>query len=55
MNRDSLKFIEDILDSIDVIKSHLSGIKTFSQFTSNLMLIDAVERRLSIVGEALGN
>ncbi|HZI68998.1 MAG TPA: DUF86 domain-containing protein [Hanamia sp.] len=27
--------------------------KTFSQFTSNLMLIDAVERRLSIVGEAL--
>lgn len=53
MNPDSLKFIEDILDSIAVIKSHISDTKTFSQFTSNLMLIDAGERRLSIVGEAL--
>ena len=53
MNPDSLKFMEDILDSIDVIKSNLSKTKTFSQFTSNIMLIDAVERRLSIMGEAL--
>lgn len=53
MNPESFKYIGDILDSIEMIKSHLTGIKTFSEYASNFMLIDAVERRLSIIGEAL--
>jgi uncharacterized protein with HEPN domain len=53
MNPDSFKYLEDILNSIEIIKSHLSGTKTFSEYTSNFMLIDAVERRLAIIGEAL--
>ena len=46
MNPDSFKYLEDILNSIEIIKSHLRGIKTFSEYTSNFMLIDAVDRRL---------
>ena len=53
MNPDSFKYIGDILDSIEMIKSYLKGIKAFSEYTSNFMLIDAVERRLAIIGEAL--
>ncbi len=49
MNPESFKYIGDILDSIGMIKSHLTGIKSFSEYTSNFMLIDAVERRLSII------
>lgn len=53
MNPDSFKYIGDILDSIEMIESHLKGIKSFSEYASNCMLIDAVERRLAIIGEAL--
>jgi uncharacterized protein with HEPN domain len=52
MNPESLKYIGDILDSIEMIKFHLAAIKSFSEYTSNLTVIDAVERRLSIIGEA---
>lgn len=53
MNPESLKYIDDILDSINAINSYLSEIKSFSEYASNLMMIDAVERRLAIIGEAL--
>ena len=53
MNPESFKYIGDILDSIELIKSHLTGIKSFSDYESNFMLIDAVERRLAIIGEGL--
>lgn len=53
MNRDAFKYIGDILDSIEMINSHLTGIKSFSEYESNFMLIDAVERRLAIIGEGL--
>lgn len=53
MNPDSSKFINDILDSIEVIDAHLSGVSSLSEYSSNLLIIDAVERRLSIIGEAL--
>ncbi|MEO6838883.1 MAG: HepT-like ribonuclease domain-containing protein [Ginsengibacter sp.] len=53
MNPESFKYIGDILDSIEMIKSHLTGIKSFTEYKSNFMLIDAVERRLAIIGEAL--
>jgi uncharacterized protein with HEPN domain len=53
MNPESFKYVGDILNSIDMIQSYFVGIKSFSEYTSNLMLIDAVERRLSIIGEAM--
>jgi uncharacterized protein with HEPN domain len=53
MNPESLKYVEDILDSIEMIEFHLREIKSFSEYSSNLTVIDAVERRLAIIGEAL--
>ena len=53
MNPESLKYVEDILDSIEMIEFHLRDIKSFSEYSSNLTVIDAVERRLAIIGEAL--
>jgi uncharacterized protein with HEPN domain len=53
MNPESLKYVEDILDSIEMIEFHLRDINSFSEYSSNLTVIDAVERRLAIIGEAL--
>jgi uncharacterized protein with HEPN domain len=55
MNPDSFKYLEDILNSIEIIKSHLTGTKTFSEYTSNFMLIDAVERRLQLSEKLCGS
>ncbi|MGN6248058.1 MAG: HepT-like ribonuclease domain-containing protein [Ginsengibacter sp.] len=32
---------------------HLTGIKSLNQYKENFLVVDAVERRLSIIGEAL--
>lgn len=53
MNPDFAKYIQDILDSIKLIEFHLAEIKSFSDYASNYTVIDAVERRLAIIGEAL--
>ena len=53
MNRDSKKYIQDILNSIEMIEFHLAEIKSFADYASNYTIIDAVERRLAIIGEAL--
>ncbi|MEO7120046.1 MAG: HepT-like ribonuclease domain-containing protein [Ginsengibacter sp.] len=53
MNPDCSKFMQDILDSIKMIEHYLNDVKSFSDYRSNFMLIDAVERRLAIIGEAL--
>ena len=53
MNPESFKYIGDILDSIKRINSHLERTKSFSEYESNYMLIDAIERRLAIIGEGL--
>lgn len=53
MNPESLKYIADNLDSIEIIRFHLAPINSFSEYTMNLTVIDAVERRLAIIGEAL--
>ena len=53
MNPDVLKYSQDILDSINTIDFHLSTVSTIAQYTSNITIMDAVERRLSIIGEAL--
>jgi uncharacterized protein with HEPN domain len=53
MNPDALKFLQDILDSIEKIEWHLSSITTVATFSANITVTDAVERRLAIIGEAL--
>jgi uncharacterized protein with HEPN domain len=53
MSSDCTKYIQDILDSIKMIEFHLTKIKSFTDYASNYTIIDAVERRLAIIGEAL--
>lgn len=53
MNPDVLKYAQDILDSIGKINFHLSTVSTITQYSSNITIVDAVERRLAIIGEAL--
>ena len=53
MNRDVKKFLQDIFDSIVLIESYFQIVPTLSAYKSNAMMIDAVERRLSIIGEAM--
>ncbi len=53
MSPDHNTYLQDILDSIKLIEFHLKDIKSFTDYTSNFTVIDAVERRLAIIGEAL--
>lgn len=53
MNPDQYKFLFDILDSIAAIEMYLTGIKSLEEYKSDPKSIDAVERRLAIIGEAL--
>ncbi len=53
MNPDYTKYLQDIIDSIELIEFHLAEIKSFTEYASNFTVIDAVERRLAIIGEAL--
>ena len=46
-------YFEDIVFSIEQIKIHLENITTFSDFKKSQTVIDAVERRLFIIGEAI--
>jgi len=53
MNPDSLKYLQDIQDSIARIEYHIKGLKSVTDYSNNYTVIDAVERRLAIIGEAL--
>lgn len=52
--RDYRLFLSDISDSSKKIKEYV-GNKSFEEFTSNPMLIDALIRNLEIIGEAVKN
>jgi len=47
------KLLTDILKSIDTIEAHLQNVLSLSVYRDNIMVKDAVERRLAIIGEAL--
>lgn len=47
------KYLSDILIAIDLIKSFTQGIYSFEDFSSDLKTQSAVERQLSIIGEAV--
>jgi uncharacterized protein with HEPN domain len=53
--RDVSVWLEDILISIERIKKHIEGITSYSVFTKNQLVIDATERNLEIIAEALKN
>jgi uncharacterized protein with HEPN domain len=51
MKKDLGLYLEDILESIDLIRSHVKDI-TKDQFFADMTKQDAVIRRLEIIGEA---
>ncbi|MEO6638872.1 MAG: HepT-like ribonuclease domain-containing protein [Ginsengibacter sp.] len=53
MNSDFKKYLQDIKDSIKMIEFHLTDVKSFKDYSANYTIIDAVERRFAIIGEAL--
>lgn len=53
MKHDPNKFLHDILDSIKLIETYLEPFQNMSSYATDFKTVDAVERRLSIIGEAL--
>lgn len=53
MKHDIFKFLEDIRLSIDAIEQHTESVDSLKAYSNDLKTIDAVERRLAIIGEAL--
>jgi uncharacterized protein with HEPN domain len=53
MKHDARKFLIDIQQSILIIEEHIKGIDSFAAFSTDTKTLDAVERRLGIIGEAL--
>lgn len=53
MNPEIKKYLYDIITSIDIISAHLADIRSLENYKHSLKTIDAVERRLAIIGEAL--
>jgi uncharacterized protein with HEPN domain len=53
MNAEINKYLLDISVSIGVIEQHLANIHSLSDYKNDIKTIDAVERRLAIIGEAL--
>ena len=51
MDRDLKVYLEDIVESLDIIKEYVTDIKE-EDFLNNRQLQDAVIRRFEIVGEA---
>ena len=53
METEIYKYLFDIVDSVEIIETHILNIESASDYGNDLKTIDAVERRLSIIGEAL--
>lgn len=53
MKERSSKYMYDILDSIRLVEQFLSETNSFTDYTNDLKTKNAVERQLSIIGEAL--
>ena len=54
MPRDQKLFLEDIRESISYIEEYAHGL-TFEEFKSSQVKMDAVVRRIEIIGEAANN
>ena len=53
MNPEINKYLLDIVSSINLVEQHLADIDNLPDYRNNIKTIDAVERRLAIIGEAL--
>lgn len=53
MTEKERKYLSDILISIDLIESFISGIKSFDAYKRDIKTKGAVERYLGIIGEAV--
>ena len=53
MKPEVLKYLEDIRQSIEAIQRYTSDLSSAEEYANDEETIDAVERRLSIIGEAL--
>ncbi len=53
MSPEISKLLNDIFKSICVIEDHLQNISTLNAYSNDIKTVDAVERRLAIIGEAL--
>jgi uncharacterized protein with HEPN domain len=47
------KYFLDILEAIERIETYFDGCQDFLQYEGNMMLKDATERNLEIIGEAM--
>lgn len=54
MKKDPEIFLKHILESIDIIEKHIKGINK-EKFSKNLIVQDAIIRRMEIIGEAAKN
>jgi uncharacterized protein with HEPN domain len=53
MKPEQKKYFFDMIESIGFIDSYLVTCASINEFISNPILVDAVNRRLAIIGEAL--
>jgi uncharacterized protein with HEPN domain len=53
MSREIKKLLTDIDKSINMISAYLQYVPTLEVFENDIMIMDAIYRRLSIIGEAL--
>lgn len=53
MKLEVLKFLGDILLSFEKLELYAAKVSSFAAFETDFMLTDAIEHRLSIIGEAL--
>jgi uncharacterized protein with HEPN domain len=53
MKKEIKTYIEDIRFSVERIEFHVKDISSFSEFKTSYTVYDAVERRLTIIGEAM--
>lgn len=54
MDKDARAFLSDILISINHIEHHARSIFSVKELEEDILVLDAVLRRLAIIGEALG-
>jgi uncharacterized protein with HEPN domain len=55
MNEDVTKYLNDVIKAIERIENFIGAPKEFPRYQQNLMLRQAVERNIEIIGEALNN
>lgn len=55
MTEKGKKYLSDMLNAIELIEQFTDEIKGFDQYQADLKTKSAVERQLSIVGEAVNN